>query len=118
MCISVLYNVGPPPRSPTIKVEEIRRDSFTISWTVIPDNSNVCGPLWYRVTSSGDQFIYYTLMTNITYSRLRHTTNYTVVVLPLNKAGEGIPSNITVTTSGQTMCMYTQYNYPVGLSLV
>ena len=100
--------VGSPPRTPTIKVEEIRLDSFTISWTVIPDVSNICGPLWYRVTSSAYQNFHLIYKTNLTFSGLRHTTNYYVGVVPFNKAGEGIPATITVTTSGQTMCMHTQ----------
>ena len=52
-----------------------------------------------------------TSMTNITYSGLSHATNYTVVVVPYNNAGPGIPANITVTTiipSGPAMRMHTQ----------
>ena len=74
-----------PPKSPTIKVENIKLDSFTISWTVITDVNNACGPVSYRVTRlSGphDHVIDFTSMTNITYNGLRrHTTNYTVVVV-------------------------------------
>lgn len=111
LCKYYLY-VG-PPKSPTIKVEDIRLGSFTISWTVIPaDVNNACGPVSYRVTrlsGADDHVIDFTSMTNITYSGLRrHKTTYTVVVVPYNMAGRGIPANITVTTIGQTMCMYTQ----------
>ena len=96
-----------PPRSPIIRVEDIscRLDSFTISWTVTPDINNVCGPVMYNVTlDNGVTNI--TSMTNITYSGLNHTTDYTVVVIPYNNAGPGTPANITVTTlihSGQNM---------------
>ena len=95
-----------PSRSPTIRVEDIRPYSFTISWTVITDDS-VCGPVMYNVTLDND-VTNTTSMINITYSGLNHTTNYTVVVVPYNNAGPGIPANITVTTSGQIMCMHTQ----------
>ena len=60
-----------------------------------------------------------TSMTNITYSGLDHTTNYTVVVTPYNSAGPGTPANITVTTlipSGQNMCVYN-YVHPAGVRL-
>ena len=113
MCVVFFICIANPPKSPIIKVEDIRLDSFTISWTVIPaDVNDVCGPVSYRVTrfsGAHDHVIHFTSMTNITYSGLRRdTTNYTVVVVPYNKAGRGIPANITVTTIGQTVCMYTQ----------
>ena len=85
-----------PPRFPTIRVSEVRLDSFTISWNVIPDVNNVCCPVMYNVTL--DNVTNTTSMTNITYSGLNHTTNYTVVVIPYNNAGSGTPANITVTT--------------------
>ena len=94
-----------PPRSPTIRDEDVRLDSFTISWTVMPDVNNVCGPVMYNVTFD-DDVTNTTSMTNITYSGLNYTTDYTVVVIPYNNAGPGTPANITVTTlipSGQNM---------------
>ena len=94
-----------PPRSPIIRVEDIRLDSFTISWTVILDVNNMCGPVIYNVTLDNG-VTNTTSMSNFTYSGLNHTTNYTVVVIPYNNAGSGTPANITVTTliaSGQNM---------------
>ena len=99
-----------PPRSPTFAVQDIRLNSFTISWTVTADVNNVCGPVMYNVTLD-DSVTNTTSLTNITYSGLNDTTNYTVVVVSYNNAGLGIPANITVTTlipSGQTICMHTQ----------
>ena len=86
-----------PPRSPIIRVEDIRLDSFTISWTVIHDVNDVCGPLMYNVTLDNG-VTNTTSMTNFTYSGLSHTTDYTVVVIPYNNAGPGTPANIIVTT--------------------
>ena len=60
-----------------------------------------------------------TSMTNITYSGLNHTTDYTVVIVQYNNTGPGIPANITVTTlipSGPAPCICILNNYPVGLS--
>ena len=114
MCVGVLIG---PPRSPTIIAQDIRLDSFTISWTVTADINNVCGPVMYNVTLD-DSVTNTTSLTNITYSGLNDTTNYTVVVVPYNNAGQGIPANITVTTlipSGQTICICT-HNYPVDVS--
>ena len=107
VCKCSLYVYVGPPRSLTIRVEDIRLYSFTISWTVITDDDSVCGPMMYNVTLD-DVVTNTTLMTNITYSGLNHSTNYNVVVVPYNNAGSGIPANITVTTSGQIMCMHTQ----------
>ena len=86
-----------PPSSLTITVKDIRLDSFTISWTVIPDVNNVCGPVMYDITFDDDVTIT-TSMTSITYDGLNHTTDYTVIVVPYNNAGPGTPANVTVTT--------------------
>ena len=94
MCVSVLIG---PPRSPTITVQDVRLDSFTISWAVIADANNVCGPVMYNVTLD-DSVTNTTSLTNITYSGLNDATNYTVVVVPYNNVGLGISANITVTT--------------------
>ena len=105
-CVILLMHFTGPPRSPIIRVEDMRLDSFTISWTVIPDVNYVCGPLMYNVTLDNG-VTNTTSMTNFTYSGLSHTTDYTVVVIPYNNAGPGTPANITVTTliaSGQNMC--------------
>ena len=97
-----MFYVGPPnslTNSVTITVKDIRQDSFTISWTVIPDVNNVtvCGPVMYNITFDNDVTIT-TSMTNITYDGLNATTDYTVVVVPYNNAGPGTPANVTVTT--------------------
>ena len=108
VCKCPLY-VG-PPSSPTITVEDIRLNS-SISWTVIPDVNSVCGPVMYNVTFD-DDVTNATSMTNVTYSELNHTTNYTVVVVPYNNAGPGTSANITVTTlvpSGQIMCICNNF---------
>ena len=99
------------PSSPTIRVEDIRLDSFTISWT--PDVNNACGPVMYNVTFD-DDVTNTTSITNFTYNGLNDTTNYTVVVIPYNNAGPGNPTNITVTTlipSGQNMRIQLSYVY-------
>ena len=98
----LLVNITPvcftgPPSSLTITVDDIRLDSFNISWTVIADVNNVCGPVMYNVTLDDDVTIT-TSMTNITYDGLNDTTNYTVVVVPYNNAGPGTPANVTVYT--------------------
>ena len=93
-----------PPISPTIRVEDIRLDGFTISWTAIPDVNSVCGPVLYNITLD-DGVADTSSKANITYSELWHTTNHTVVVVPYNNAGPGIPANITVSISGQTTCV-------------
>ena len=100
-----------PPSSPPIRDEDIRLDRFTISWTIVSDVNNVCGPVMYNVTLVDDGVTNTTSMTNITYSGLNHTTNYTVVVIPYNNAGLGTPANITGTTlipSGQNICICIQ----------
>ena len=104
----LLVNVTPvcftgPPSSLTITIDDIRLDSFTISWTVIADVNNVCGPVMYNVTLDNDVtnttlMTITTSMTNITYDGLNDTTNYTVVVVPYNNAGPGTPANVTVYT--------------------
>ena len=98
----LLVNITPicftgPPSSLTITIEDIRLDSFTISWTVIADVNNVCGPVMYNVTLDDDETII-TSMTNITYDKLNDTANHTVVIVPYNNAGPGTPANVTVYT--------------------
>ena len=99
-----------PPSAPIITVDDVTLDSCTISWTVTPDISNVCGPVMYNVTLDGDTDA--TSMTNFIYSGLNDTTNYTVIVTPYNNARAGTPANITVTTlvpSGQNICRYIMW---------
>ena len=111
MCVYKCPLYVGPPSSPTITVEDVRLYSFTISWTVIPDVNSVCGPVMYNVTLD-DDVTNTTSMTNITYSGLNHTTNYTAVVVPYNNAGPGTSANVTVTTlvpSGQIMCIHNNF---------
>jgi len=50
----------------------------------------------YNVTVNGMSDV--TSMNNITYSGLRPSTSYLVIVTPYDNAGAGTPTNITVTT--------------------
>jgi len=90
---------GPPNISLIITTDDVRWNGFTISWTVpsgYTGNMTVCGSVMYNVTVNGMSDV--TSMNNITYSGLRPSTSYFVIVTPYNNAGAGTPTNITVTT--------------------